>query len=549
MLQITSIRNDLSELRKQEDAIGQDFIETSNERKKLDELADRLMTKCLACLAEPGMTEENADLLRRILLEVIEVRRSRDIALMNLRIARLGEWRRAPWPTQARECQEENFLSKIKRIKQLSDAGAPKRKCVETEFYRESPTYSYYNSFELENYLSSRKTQRVLNYQNLVSLHFGFAGNDLVMVLDTGLAKFVYEASLQEGYVLGKSFADYRFDYERVAKSGVSWMKIVPGGKGRSVELLKFSVDQKVPTDVQFWTKFNKLFFSDELMDELSRIADNKGIRLSDLCLVLFPSEHLFLLPLPFLSGSGDRLLATHVGGMCVSLSLLAFKWNVQVYHWTVKVNMDPGLRCSFFASKGAGDPLNLQQEREYLCKNFGTESFQYFGEKATRDQFHQHYTEGAVCWFAGHGQFSDTLQLSVESGHAIPFPLSGLLFSDGPLTNLELLATSNWNFRALWLLVLNCCVVGQSVIVGNNPYSFISALHNTGSISTVSCLYEIDDAAAVTFAKHFSSELVQADLEFGWPRARAFSNALRKSLEEIKDYHRLAPYCLWGIP
>jgi hypothetical protein len=182
------------------------------------------------------------------------------------------------------------------------------------------------------------------------------------------------------------------------------------------------------------------------------------------------------------------------------------------------------------------------------LLQGFNPESFIGIGPKTTRDEFIKNFTGGEICWFSGHGSWDSSHRIDVDNDY-IPFPLSGPVFKDGILTNWDLISASIWNFKPLWLTVMNCCVLGKSVLVGPNPLGFMSALHTVGSIATISALWPIRDHAAISFAKNMSIEIKNNFRDNDFPRARSLSKAIEKSIKETNSPWLFGSYALWGIP
>jgi hypothetical protein len=101
-----------------------------------------------------------------------------------------------------------------------------------------------------------------------------------------------------------------------------------------------------------------------------------------------------------------------------------------------------------------------------------------------------------------------------------------------------------------LWLTVMNCCVLGRSILVGPNPMGFISSMHGRGSVALIAALWPVLDDAAISFAENLSREVVSNFRMKGCPRARALSEAVRKAIGDDHDRQWLfAPYRSGAYP
>ena len=181
---------------------------------------------------------------------------------------------------------------------------------------------------------------------------------------------------------------------------------------------------------------------------------------------------------------------------------------------------------------------------KRVILQGFNPENFNCIGPTVTRDEFFKNFNGGEICWFSGHGSWDLSHQIN-----DIPFPLSGPVFKDGILTNWDLISASIWNFKPLWLTVMNCCVLGKSILVGPNPLGFMSALHTVGCIANISALWPIYDDAAISFAKNVSIEIKKNFKDKNFPRARSLSKAIENSIKETNSPWLFGPYTLWGIP
>ncbi len=486
------------------------------------------------------------------LLEVLELARATDVARKIERVAPIAQPERPRWSRRRPAFGVQHTPGaggiKLRQIHQTSIREAVKR--------RSQPGGTW---VELDHLNSERDKAVRLDLSKTLILHLGCVGDSLVLALDANLNSFVYGKSArdEDPRLQGSSFSDYGYDAASLDYKKLIYGPVVkPRARRKSLKLVEesqanFAVQNRA-AHCRFFRKLAKrmdrIFNFDQIKSSIERWAREHSYGIDDVCLVVIPDEHLYLLPFSFLGASRGTPLITWLGGVVNALSLLTFKWALKDYHWTTFPNQskkDP--RCSVFA---ASNPPGLQLAEEIVAitQGFGEDLTQCFGPDATLAEFGQHYSSGEVCWFTGHGMFDDRQGIDV-GGRVIPMPLSGPAFGDGVLTNLELIASSNWNFKPLWLTVMNSCLLARSLLVGPNPLGFMSALHSAGSISTAAALWPIWDDSSVKFAGHFSRELrshYRTDL---YPRAAALGKAIRRCLKNGLELSDVAAYSLWGIP
>jgi hypothetical protein len=491
-------------------------------------------------------------------LQVLDFVRSRGLSVQGIRFAPIGPRKRSPWrslPTgkvPSECCQLHKHTQSRKETTSLR-----KLRLTPSMSLRPFLTPPNPNATDFEERDASGTN--ILDLSDVLVLHLGFLGNGLVVALDTNLELFVYgnESSAKNRLVDKHAFRQYGIDPLALKPENIIFGPVVrPNVRNRLVQLANrlheyFEKHDEYPSSDflrDIVVQLEELIGYQDVAESIKQWAISQNRSLANICLIILPDEDLFLLPLSFLGASRGEPLVTNLGGVSVALSLIALKWMVKDYHWTTLPNLSKeSPHCTLFTANG-DPPLSLNTEIKAVNQAFGPKNCFVLAE-ADRGSFMQLCTAGDVCWFAGHAEWNPGHGFHVRDAN-IPFILSGPTFSDGPLTNWDLIATSHWNFKVLWLTVMNCCLLGKSLLVGANPLGFMSALHTVGSIATIAALWPVVDKAAVNFARSMSREIVAHFEKERFPRARAFSEALRKAIgNDIERLWLFAPYVLWGLP
>jgi hypothetical protein len=488
-------------------------------------------------------------------LATLDVLRSRDIAAQGIRLASIGPYTRRRWP------DSQHSRSDLVTPSSGQTAGttrAMRRSLRPFPHVSEPPA----DAADIDLVGWDAVGTDILDLSRVLILHLGFVGDDLLVALDSNLEVFFYgrDAVRTDHRVRWEPFKEYGYEPLSLEPERLVFGPIrCPRTRTKLLQhahLLNdlFDVDPEAnPTPAllrSVMDEIEQMIGYRHLMDSLEGWANSRGWSLSDICLVILPDEALFTLPLSFLGASRGEPLITRLGGVSIALSLVALKWAAKDYHWYTSPNLTTGRpRCVLFAAPGDGvRTLDLQGEIAGVSAGFGTRNCMVLSNPSRAD-FSLYYSAGDVCWFAGHGEYAPTRGLEMD-GTVIPFALTGPVFADAPLTNLDLIATSNWNFKALWLSVMNTCLLGRSLLAGSNPMGFVSALYSVGSIATVGALWPVKNSPATTFAQNLAARIPARFHDRDFPRARAVSEALRKAIGADRERQwQFAPYSLWGLP
>ena len=489
-------------------------------------------------------------------LQVLESLRAPEVSRQLLRTAPIGPLKRPVWkpsetPINHRVLSPVHGPTNREAVRDFRSGPIPDRPLIQGKV----PV------FEQDIVHGEVEGTAVLPLDRALALHLGFVGNDLVIALDGNLGRFVYGNKFKEtGKVHSSAFRDYGYNHAVLEPGDLIFGPVLRVGVRREILQLTEDLHNYVERvrGCPSPNVFRKMMRRLEALLAYNKIS--KAIRhwiglrdwsLDEVCLVIAPDEALYLLPLGFLGmGRGDPLIL-QFGGISYALSLMALKWSIKDYHWTVLPNLGTEARCSFFGAGGLepAQRLDIGAEAEALNRNFGTGNIRLPNGMSSVTSFRKRYSMGDICWFSGHGLWDGRRAIVVE-GESIPFPRSGPVFADGVLTNLDLVTTSDWNFKGLWLTVMNSCLLGRSLLVGPNPLGFLSALHSVGSISSIAALWPVLDRVAIRFAEELSRQIVANYHRTDFPRARCLSNAIREmSRKDIDMLCYLAPYGLWGVP
>ncbi len=545
-----SLDEKLEELERNEGGIGRNnlFLRLAH-REKVRPRFEDIAENYLNLIGKPTSSKY----INLKVLSILELIRSRDIGLQAIRTAPLNKvFLRPPWVKK--RIQESSWSSNNDKKERV----IREFRSDQIQFQRPFMSTPHPNSIELKYFDSTAEYAEKLDLSNILCLHLGFIGSNLIAALDANFNNFVYGPDNKNNKrVQGSSFTDYGFDPIKMDPALIMYgPKIHYDVRSKMVTLANNAhkvferADRHTSKDFfyEMMRQLDSLLESKELISAITVWADNNKCSLKDICLIILPDEALYLLPLSFLGISHGEPLITHIGGVSIGLSLLALKWSITDFHWTTKVNLTAGPpRCTFFGSNGC-PRLDLDSEMKAVTKGFQIENVNCVGPTATRDEFFKNFNGGEICWFSGHGSWDISHQIDVGNEYML-FPLSGPVFKDGNLTNWDLISTSIWNFKSLWLTVMNCCVLGKSILVGPNPLGFMSALHTVGSIATISALWPIWDDAAISFAENMSLEIKINFRENNYPRARSLSKAIEKSIKETNSPWLFGAYALWGIP
>jgi len=499
--------------------------------------------------------KETSSLAGLKVLEIMELTRARDIGLQIMRLAPIGKPTRPKWSVVKSKTfsslQLKQLITESRAVREFRQSAITLQKKSFNDLYPDLP--------DLDLIVTNGNVMEMMDFSKTLVLHLGLVDDMLVTALDANLGLFIYGNAINSSdrIVQSDSFRDYGYISSELDSKNLIYGPNMKRGIRDKLHSLVEEMHKVYdhPNQREYATFFKKFALSlDELIDyegirkAIESWAITQRCNMQDICLVIVPDDCLFLLPLSFLGSSHGEPFITLLGGVSVALSLLCLKWAVSNYHWTTcKGLSSPPPKCGLFYAKRKSF-LNLEAEVEAVTKGFGEENCRILGPDTTLAEFHSYYTTGEICWFAGHGRWDLSKAVNIE-GKLLPFPISGPCLADGELTNWDLITSSNWNFKPLWLTVLNSCVIGKSIAIGLNPIGFMSALHSAGCIAAVSALFPIFDDVAIDFAANLSTEINKSFGMLEFPRARALSSAIRKCLEGGKSLWQLAPYALWGLP
>jgi hypothetical protein len=484
-------------------------------------------------------------------LRVLDMMRGRDIALQGVRTAPIGPYDRQRWsPPASGDLRLRPFPTRerVGSLRMMRPSHIPFPATFSAPSHPDVIEFGSHDATGTD----------ILDLSNVLILHLGFVGDALVIAVDSNLEIFFYGHKSVTGdrRLRWEPFKEYSYVVDEVEPDRLVLGPIVRPGVRRKLLLLAetlhahFDRSMAYPPPAFFraiLAEMEDLIGYQDLTGSLRRWARSRNRSLNDICLVILPDESLFVLPIGFLGASSGEPLLMQLGGVANGLSLIALKWAAKDYHWYTQPNLTMIPRCTLFAAAGT-PPLDLGRESQAVSTSFGLQNSMVL-DSATRADFMSQYSAGDVCWFAGHGLYDTSHRIEL-SGEILPFPLSGPEFVDGALTNWDLIATSNWNFKALWLTIMNSCLLGRSILVGPNPMGYISALHTVGSIASVAALWPVLDEAATDFAQQMAKGIVANFQKRDFPRARALSAAVRQAVGHDPERQWLfAPYALWGLP
>lgn len=501
-------------------------------------------------------TKQNNPDARFRVIEVMEMIRARDIGAHFIRTAPVGPDVRSPWPKNRYSINQQNRDDCYKNY----DNGTLRT------FYQSainspivSNTHSQSNQVKLE--WKNVNGSEILGLTNTIILHLAFVGEDLILACDSNLELFFYgKDAINDRRLRGNSFSDYGYTRERLEPNNIFFGPVViPNCKNRIYEIAKelhTYVDKtnqslKPKQWMELFKVLDEIVPYKDIMVSLKIWASERQIMLDEICIVIVPDESLFLLPLSFLGASYGKPLITQVGGISIGLSLLAMKWSASKYHWYTQPNMSKmKAKCALFIPGHIQNYAKLDTicEKLFIHDAFDKGENVVIVDPASRSDFASFYTAGDICWFAGHGTY-DVSHYVMVGDEQMLLPVSGPTFNDGTITNWDLITTSNWNFTPLWLMVMNCCVVGRSLYHGPNPLGFVSSLYNAGCISMVAPILPVSDKTANNFARIMSNNIVTNYGSNDFPRAKALSDTIKQAVGQGEDIWDYTPYTLWGLP
>lgn len=513
---------------------------------------------------------EGSRLLALKILRVLDRIRSPDVGLHAIRIAPMGRPKRRPWQSVANRQHDST-----RAAMPVSTTDARMLRPCRTGFPERFVAPADPHAADLA--CPNMDGSDILDLTNVLVLHLGFLGDGLLVALDGNIETHFYgSAAVADRCLRGSAFADYDYEPASLNPDRVTlaprYRAGVRPGIARLADELHSTVErymeklsrreiaseecrQMIRACISRVVKeMEELIGYEGIMRSLRQWAGSQGCSLKDLCLVILPDQHLFRLPLSFLGASQSTPLVTTFGGISIGLGMSALKWLAYEHHWYTVPNLSPGgPHCVVFAAEEAPDcqPLDLSSEVDGISAGLGKENCAIWRGRVSRRDFLNTYSAGDICWFAGHGAWEPGTALRVED-NIVPFPLGGPHFWDGPLTNWDLLATSNWNFTMLWLTVMNSCTLGNTRLVGPNPLGFVTALRAVGSVSTVAALWPVFNRPAECLGRNLAEQLTASFHGTGFARARALSKAVENTIADSRtrwDEWDVAPYALWGLP
>jgi len=520
------------------------ILELLKLRPKFEEIASQYMA-----LLQSGQGSKHLPLK---ILGVFESLRARDIGRQIVRVAPCGYEFRRPWNKVQAETHSRNTYQVVRQ----SDSA---RELVRNPdvFKEQQIIHRPLDAVELHQWAGY--DQSILDFSEVVTVHLGFIGDDLVVAADSNLELFIYGRESVDGSkkLNPSQFADYGYDPYTMDPERLIYGPILISGVRQKLHscitrLHKFDTPPSADLLQVVMAEVEQLIDYDSIIEAISNWAKSQSKKLKDICVTFLPDEDLYLLPLSFIGIGNATPIVREVGGVSIGLSLLCLKWEAYTYHWHTYPHLSKDVPKIAFFSADASMKLDLIRELEVIRRTVNDDNNFLAMVQCSKAEFLANYTVGDVCWFSGHGCFD--LGAFEIGGEVLPFPLSGPNFYDGAVTNWELMSTSMWNFRPLWLMVLNCCVVGKSVLVGPNPLGFVSAMHNTGSVAVVAAIFPVFDAMSIRFAEYLTKAISQNYNSMKFPRAKAFQEAISNTIGEndstsLENCAQVAPYVLWGLP
>lgn len=156
-------------------------------------------------------TPESSKYIGLKILSILELIRSRDISLQAIRIAPIKMFSRSPW--DKKEIQESSWSS----INYKKERVIREFRSEEIQFQRSFMSSCHPNSIEIKHFNSTAEYAEKLDLSNILCLHLGFVGNNLIAALDANLENFVYGLNNKNNKrVQGNSFSDYGFDSKKL---------------------------------------------------------------------------------------------------------------------------------------------------------------------------------------------------------------------------------------------------------------------------------------------------------------------------------------------
>jgi hypothetical protein len=534
----------LEELNRQGSPKFEGILELVKLRPRFEEIASEYMA-----LLRSGRGSQYLPLK---ILGVFESLRARDIGRQIVRVAPSGYQVRRSWDKVRAETHNRTTYQVEKHSHSARALVRNPGAFVEQPIIRQP-----LDAVELPQWAGG--DQSILDFSEVATVHLGFVGDDLVVAVDSNLELFIYGRESVDGSkkLNPSQFADYGYDpYSMDPERLIYGPILISGVRNKLCSCITHLHKHEIPPSAdllrEVMAEVEQHLDYDSIIEAIDNWAKSRSKKLQDICVTFLPDEDLYLLPLSFIGIGNATPIVRQVGGVSIGLSLFCLKWEAQNYHWYTYPHLSKDApKIAFFAAD-ASMKLDLIRELDVIRRTVTDDNNFLAMVQCTRAEFLANYSVGDVCWFSGHGCFD--LRTFEIGGEVLPFPLSGPNFYDGAVTNWELISTSIWNFSPLWLMVLNCCVVGKSVLVGPNPLGFVSAMHNTGSIAVVAAIFPVFDAVSIEFAEHLTKAISQYYNSMKFPRARAFQEAISRTIGEndslsLENCAQVAPYVLWGLP
>ena len=530
---------------------------------------EKVIHKLLNSYDKPGRDPRN--ILKMFM--VMDAIRSPDIAIHMFSFSSIGESVRKNWPKQ-------KTLDSRKKIKDFPECPSENdhtrfRKNIKTDVMHEKPGVIGDKGTELKERVDE-ESAHPMDYSKTVLLHMLFIDDDLVYCLDGNTEAFLYGEDFSQTRVLsGKAFRDYAYPPDTMDPDKIigkpQTIKSIRKDLVSILEKFYSDFDKTDPTPHMIDTLLTVLYMSlnfDSIFADLDEWCQIKGCSRTDICLIIVPDESLFVVPFGFLLDSGKVPAIKKTGGINICLGLVPLKYSLYRYHWRCEPHLHQSSpQCVFFATVKQPKRLCIEKEIEKITNGFGEMESFVFSDTMNADyevsgtNFNTWHSSAEICWYSGHGGFNPTTAFQFETPDKsqqdpvmIPYPYQKLFLGKGSISNFDMLSNPLWNFSFNWLVVLNACLLGRSLIVGSNPFGFISLLYTRGAITTVSGLWPVDDAVSIDFSGEFSKELCKTYKNRATPKAAAMRNALvalwdKYSKENPYLKYGLTPYCMCGLP
>src|SRR5580704_326727 len=265
------------------------------------ELKPEMEKLAAAYLGAAEATGSQLPILR--LLALFELFRSTEVSMQSFRMAAIGKRLRAKWPPHSSDAGPTSINSPSG---QNSGRPAPRRIFLRSERTDKARPLQipHPEMEEIKLWNSTSYPQRPLSYENVLLLHCGFVGGDLVIVPDANFSLYAYgEKALASGAVQSAWFSDYSYDPAAMHIEGGLYPQIVRKSARRPIHdcaarLHTTFNDECDPQRLslvfaQTMEQLDELFDFPALESHIASFARDRRINARDVCVVWLPFEFL----------------------------------------------------------------------------------------------------------------------------------------------------------------------------------------------------------------------------------------------------------------